>query len=152
MLEKLDRAIELANKYSLHVSVNFHRGPGYSVNREFAEPHNLWKDAEPLKAFCFHWQMMAKRYKANSSDKISFDLINEPPSLGDKMSRADHERVVRTTVKAIREISPDRIIIADGISYGNITAPELADLKIGQSTRAYQLWWWWFRLDTLLRR
>jgi len=54
------------------------------------------------------------------------------------MSRADHERVVRTTVAAIREINPDRIVIADGMSWGNEPAPELADLKIGQSTRAYQ--------------
>jgi endoglucanase len=54
------------------------------------------------------------------------------------MSRADHERVVRTAVAAIREINPDRIVIADGISWGNEPAPELADLGIGQSTRAYQ--------------
>ena len=138
MLEKLDRAVDLAGKYGLHVSLNFHRGPGYSVNREFAEPHNLWKDAEPLKAFCFHWQMMAKRYKGISKDKLSFDLINEPPSIGNLMSRADHERVVRTTVAAIRQINPDRIVIADGMSWGNEPAPELADLRIGQSTRAYQ--------------
>ena len=138
MLAKLDRGIELANKYGLHVSLNFHRGPGYSVNREFTEPHNLWKDKTALDAFCFHWQLMAKRYKGISKDKLSFDLINEPPSIGNRMSRADHERVVRTTVKAIRDINPDRIVVADGISYGNITAPELVDLGIGQSTRAYQ--------------
>jgi endoglucanase len=138
MLEKLDRAVELGNKYSLHVSINFHRGPGYSVNREFIEPHNLWKDAEPLKAFCFHWQMLAKRYRGISKDKLSFDLINEPPNIGSQMSRADHERVVRTAVAAIREINPDRLVVADGISWGNETAPELADLRIAQSTRAYQ--------------
>jgi len=138
MLEKLDRAVELGDKYGMHVSINFHRGPGYSVNREFTEPHNLWKDAEPLKAFCFQWQMLAKRYKGISKDKLSFDLINEPPSLGGKMTRADHERVVRTAVAAIRKISPERLVVADGMSYGNIPAPELADLKIAQSTRAYQ--------------
>lgn len=138
MLEKLDRAIELGGKYGLHVSLNFHRGPGYSVNREFTEPHNLWKDKTALDAFCFHWQLMAKRYKGISRDKLSFDLINEPPSVGEQMSRADHERVVRTTAKAIREVSPDRIVIADGMSWGNDPAPELADLGIGQSTRAYQ--------------
>lgn len=138
MLEKLDRAIELGGKYGLHVSLNFHRGPGYSVNREFTEPHNLWKDAEPLKAFCFHWQMLAKRYRGISKDKLSFDLINEPPSIGELMSRADHERVVRTAVAAIRQISPDRIIFADGMSYGNEPAPELADIGIAQSCRAYQ--------------
>jgi endoglucanase len=138
MLEKLDRAVELGGKYGMHVSINFHRGPGYSVNQEFAEPHNLWKDAEPLKAFCFHWQMMAKRYKGISKDKLSFDLINEPPNVGDRMSRADHERVVRTAVAAIREVSPDRLVVADGLSWGNEPIPEVADLGIAQSTRAYQ--------------
>ncbi|MCX5646434.1 MAG: cellulase family glycosylhydrolase [Phycisphaerae bacterium] len=138
MLVKLDRGIGLANQSGLHVSLNFHRGPGYSVNAEFKEPHSLWKDKSALDAFCFHWQLMAKRYKGISKDKLSFDLINEPPSIGSTMSRADHERVVRATVAAIREINPDRLVVADGISYGNETAPELADLKIGQSTRAYQ--------------
>jgi endoglucanase len=138
MLEKLDRAIELGGKYGLHVSLNFHRGPGYSVNREFTEPFSLWKDKEALDAFCFHWQLMAKRYRGVPKDKLSFDLINEPPSVGKQMSRADHEHVVRTAVAAIRQISPDRIIVADGISWGNEPMPELADLGISQSTRAYQ--------------
>ena len=138
MLAKLDRAVELAGKYGLHVSLNFHRGPGYSVNREFTEPHNLWKDKSALDAFCFHWQLMAKRYRGVSREKLSFDLINEPPSVGEQMSRADHERVVRTTVAAIREINPDRIVIADGMSWGREPAPELADLGIGHSCRAYE--------------
>jgi endoglucanase len=138
VLAKIDHAVETANKCGLHVSLNFHRAPGYSVNREFTEPKNLWKDKEPLEAFCFQWQSFAKRYKSIPSEKLSIDLVNEPPSIGDRMTRGDHERVVRTTVKAIREIDPGRLIIFDGMSYGNIPAPELADLKVGQSTRAYQ--------------
>ena len=138
MLEKLDRAVELGGKYGMHVSINFHRAPGYSVNREFTEPHNLWKDPEPLKAFCFHWQMLAKRYKAVSKQKLSFDLVNEPASIGDKMSRADVNRVVRAAVAAIRQVTPDRLVVADGTSWGNEPIPEVADLGIAQSTRAYQ--------------
>ena len=138
ILAKIDHAVETANNCGLHVSLNFHRAPGYSVNREFAEPKNLWKDKEPLDAFCFQWQSFAKRYKSIPTEKLSIDLVNEPPSIGDGMTREDHERVVRTTVKAIRQIDPTRQIIFDGISYGNIPAPELADLKVGQSTRAYQ--------------
>ncbi|MBN2138301.1 MAG: cellulase family glycosylhydrolase [Sedimentisphaerales bacterium] len=137
MLAKLDRAVELGGKYGQHVSINFHRAPGYSVNGEFTEPHNLWKDAEPLKAFCFHWQMLAKRYKGVSKDKLSFDLVNEPANIGSKMSRADVDRVVRAAVKAIREVSPERLVIADGLSWGRETIPEVADLGIAQSTRAY---------------
>jgi len=138
MLTKLDQAVELGGKYNLHVSINFHRAPGYSVNQEFKEPMNLWKDQKALDAFCFHWQMLAKRYKGVSKEKLSFDLVNEPPNEGERMSRADHERVARAAVAAIRQISPDRIVIADGLSWGNEPMPELADLKIGQSCRAYQ--------------
>jgi endoglucanase len=138
VLARLDRGIELANQAGLHVSLNFHRGPGYSVNQEFKEPHSLWKDKSALDAFCFHWQLMAKRYKGIGRDKLSFDLINEPPAVGEQMSRQDHERVVRTATAAIREISPDRLVVADGLSWGNEPMPELADLGIAQSTRAYQ--------------
>jgi endoglucanase len=108
------------------------------VNREFTEPFNLWKDKEPLDAFCFHWQMLANRYRGVSKDKLSFDLINEPPAVGQLMSRTDHERVIRTAVTAIRQISPDRIVVADGTSWGNEPIPELAELGIAQSCRAYQ--------------
>jgi len=138
MLEKLDRAVDFAGKYGLHVSLNFHRGPGYSVNSEFTEPHNLWKDQVALDAFCFHWQVMAQRYHGISSDKLSFDLINEPPNESDRMSRADHERVVRAAVSAIRDVSPNRLVIADGLSWGREPMPELTDLRIAQSCRAYE--------------
>jgi len=138
MLEKLDRAVELGGKYGLHVSLNFHRGPGYSVNREFTEPFSLWKDQKALDAFCFHWRMLAKRYRGISKEKLSFNLINEPPSVGKRMSQADHERVVRAAVAAIRQVSPDRIIIADGLSWAREPMPELADLGIAQSCRAYE--------------
>lgn len=139
MLQKLDRAIDLGQKYNIHVCLNFHRGPGYSVNREFTEPHSLWKDKSALDAFVFHWTMIAKRYKPISKDKISFNLINEPGALDPKrMTRADHERVMRTTVKAIRKISPDRIISIDGLAWSRKPCPELADLNLVQSTRAYE--------------
>ena len=140
MLAKLDRAVDLGNKYGIHLCMNFHRGPGYSVNREFTEPHNLWKDKSALDAFVFHWTMIAKRYKGISKDKISFNLINEPRDDNNPkhMTRDDHERVMRTTVKAIRQVSPDRMISIDGLAWSRKTCPELNDLGIIQSTRAYE--------------
>ncbi len=137
MLVKLDRAVDLGQKYGIHVSINFHRGPGYSVNREFKEPFNLWKDQQALDAFCFHWAMLAKRYKGISKEKLSFDLINEPPSVGRQMSMEDAVRVVRTAAKAINDVDADRLVIADGVSWGRQPMPELADTKVAQSTRGY---------------
>jgi endoglucanase len=138
MLEKIDRAITLGQASGIHVSLNFHRAPGYSVNPERTEPFDLWHDDEALKAFCFHWQLFAKRYRGIPSDELSFDLVNEPPApSGPGMTREDHERVMRATVEAIREVDPNRLVIVDGLSWGNDPSPELADLGVAQSCRAY---------------
>ena len=77
-VERIDNLVTMAHKHGLHVSLNLHRAPGYCVNAGFHEPYNLWKDDEALEAFCFHWNMWAKRYKGISEKKISFDLLNEP--------------------------------------------------------------------------
>ncbi len=142
-LERIDRVIELGGRYGLHVSFNFHRGPGYSVNDERIEPFNLWKDQEALDAFCYHWELLARRYVGIPSARLSFDLVNEPPDPAHgrlphyPMDRTDHERVVRAAVATIRASDPDRLIIADGMGYGRIASPELADTGIAQSCRAY---------------
>jgi endoglucanase len=138
MLEKIDRVIRLGQQFGIHVCLNFHRAPGFSVNRERQEPFNLWKDADALAAFCFHWEMFTRRYRGIPSAQLSFNLVNEPvrPS-PDGMTRADHERVVRAAVAAIRRLDPERLIIADGVSWATEPCPELADLGIAQSCRAY---------------
>ena len=140
-LAKVDRVIRLGEQYGIHVCFNFHRGPGFSVNPERQEPFDLWKDSAALEAFNYHWQAFARRYQGISSEKLSFNLINEPikPS-PDGMTRADHERVMRSAVQAVRAVDPDRLIILDGVSWGNETLPELADLagqNVAQSCRAY---------------
>jgi len=138
-LEEVDRVVDIAHKYGIHACLNFHWGPGYRVGSYAKEPFNLWKDAEALEAFCFHWKLFAERYKGISSDRLSFNLLNEPGPLRDNsMTRADHERVVRGAVAAIREVDPERLIIADGVQWANVPCPELADLKIAQACRGYR--------------
>ncbi|TVR49905.1 MAG: endoglucanase [Puniceicoccaceae bacterium] len=136
ILESIDAAVELGRRHGLHVSLNLHRAPGYCVNPP-EEPKNLWQDDEALVASCHHWGTFAKRYRGISSERLSFDLLNEPPRVSEKMSRADHERVIRALVAAIRSEDPDRLIIADGLNYGNEAIPEIADLGVAQSCRAY---------------
>ena len=43
MLARIDQVVDLGRKYGLHVSLNFHRGPGYCVNPP-EEKLSLWKD------------------------------------------------------------------------------------------------------------
>ncbi len=137
-LARIDEAVEFGRRYGIHVCLNLHRAPGYCVNPP-PEPLNLWRDANALAAFCHHWQTFARRYRGIDSGRLSFDLVNEPPAPGEErgLSRADYERVVRTAVQAIRDADPDRLVIADGISWGNDPMPELADLRVAQSCRGY---------------
>lgn len=138
MLEKIDRVVTLGQRYGIHVCLNFHRAPGYSVNPERTEPFNLWKDEQALKAFCFHWETFTRRYRGISSEQLSFNLVNEPANEAkDGMTRADYERVVRAATAAIRALDPQRLVIADGVDWANTPLPELADLGIAQACRAY---------------
>jgi endoglucanase len=43
-LADIDRVVALGEKYGVHVSLNFHRAPGYTVAKP-AESRSLWKDA-----------------------------------------------------------------------------------------------------------
>jgi endoglucanase len=136
-LAKVDRAVELGRKYGIHVNVAFHRGPGYSVNAERREPYNLWKDQAALDAFCFHWTTFAQRYRGIPSSQVSFNLINEPAAPVADMTRDDHKRVVKTATEAIHSVDPDRLVIADGVQWASVPCPELADVRLAQSCRAY---------------
>lgn len=139
VLDRIDRVVELSKQYGLHLSLNFHRAPGYCVNNDSDEPFDLWTDQDALDAFCFHWEMMARRYKGIASDRLSFDLVNEPlrPTDDGRMSQDDHDRVIRAATDAIRQIDPGRLVIADGTSWGNDPIPTIADLGLPQSCRGY---------------
>jgi endoglucanase len=131
-LKEIDQAVEFGRKHGVHVSLNFHRAPGYCVNPP-PEPRDLWKDEEALEVCALHWAHFAKRYKGIANTRVSFDLLNEPGAIPE----ATCARVVRRLVAAIRAEDADRLILADGLRWGREPIPSLADLGIAQSTRGY---------------
>lgn len=146
MVDRIDKLVDMAHKYGLHVSLNLHRAPGYCVNAGFHEPYNLWTDQEALDAFCHHWNMWAQRYKNISSDKISFDLVNEPSmreDMNDQHSRRStvpghlYRKLAKAASDTIRSANPDHLVIADGNDVGKNVIPEITDLNIAQSCRGY---------------
>jgi endoglucanase len=146
VLNEIDNLISMIHKHGLHVSLNLHRGPGFCINAGFNEPFNLWKDKDAQDAFYAHWGMWAERYKGIPSEKLSFDLLNEPcykEDMNDQFSKSTavpgetYRKVADGAAKAIRAYSPDRLIIADGNSGGSNVTPELIDLNIAQSCRGY---------------
>jgi len=137
VLKKVDRAVELGDKYNLHINLNFHKAPGYSVNPAVIEPWSLWDSEEAVKAFCFHWGLMAQRYKGISSKRLSFNPLNEPPEAGERMPLDAHTRAITEFVKTVRGIDSERLMIVDGVRWGTQSCPELAELNVIQSCRAY---------------
>lgn len=148
---KLDQYIDACRQRNMQMSLNLHRAPGYCINRNDLEKHNLWLDIEAQDGFVFLWETFARRYKGMSNDAVSFDLVNEPPDIGAYgMTRAHHAAVIRRAVAAIRAIDPEREIAIDGLSGGHLAMPELADLGVIHSGRGYmpmavshyQAAWW----------
>jgi aryl-phospho-beta-D-glucosidase BglC (GH1 family) len=145
-VERIETFVRRAQEHGLHVSLNLHRAPGYCINAGFFEPYDLWKSNEAQEAFAFHWGMWAKRFKGVPSTKLSFDLLNEPcmrSDMNDQHARSSsipgnlYRAVAKKAVDAIRAVSPDRLVIADGNNVGNTVTPELKDLNIAQSCRGY---------------
>ncbi|MFI5379634.1 MAG: glycoside hydrolase family 5 protein [Tepidisphaerales bacterium] len=131
-LKEIDQAVEWGNKYHIHVSLNFHRAPGYTVNAP-AEKTSLWTDAETQRVCGLHWATFAKRYKGIPNARLSFNLLNEPAKIKPELFVA----AIRSLVAAIRTEDPDRLIISDGLEWGRVPVLELADLHIAQAARGY---------------
>ncbi|CAN5708807.1 cellulase family glycosylhydrolase [soil metagenome] len=139
VLKYLDDYLAAINERGMHMSLNLHRAPGYCINSPELERDNLWTDAVAQEAFVDTWETFARRFRGVPSDRLSFDLLNEPPSVGDRgFTRESHEALMRRTVAAIRAVDPDRMIVLDGLGGGHLAMPELADLGVVHSGRGYQ--------------
>ncbi|MBN2474941.1 MAG: cellulase family glycosylhydrolase [Pirellulales bacterium] len=132
VLKEIDQAVAFGRKHGIHVDLNLHRAPGYTVASP-PEKLNLWTDEEAQKQFDFQWSQFAKRYQGIPSTQVSFDLVNEPA----RIDPDDYAKVARRVVAAIREVDPQRLVVSDGLQWGREPLLELADLGIAQSTRGY---------------
>ncbi len=132
-LLEIDQAVEWGKQYGIHVCLNFHRAPGFTVAKP-AEPKNLWTDPEIQEVCAKHWGMFAQRYRGIPNDRLSFNLFNEPNGI----SAAQYLPVVKKIVAAIRAEDPERLIISDGLDWGTKPIPELKELGLAQATRGYR--------------
>jgi endoglucanase len=135
VLQEIDRAVEWGAAYGIHVDVNFHRAPGYCVNRP-REATDLWTD-EPTQELCaHHWATFAERYRGIPNERLSFNLLNEPMDVDEET----HNRVIERLVAAIRDRDPDRLIIVDGLDLGWTPVFGLVETGVAQSLHAYDPW------------
>jgi endoglucanase len=133
VLEEIDQVLRWGEQYKLHVCLNFHRAPGYSVTPP-EEPKSLWTNDEALAVCATHWSNFARRYKDVPSRQLSFNLLNEPPEL----DPAVHRRVIARLVDAVRQQDDKRLMICDGAAYGKAPPGELVGLNVAAATRGYE--------------
>lgn len=134
VLKDIDEVVELGKQYNIHINLNFHRVPGYCINPPKPATY-LFDDEEPLKACAFHWKLFAERYKSYSPKTVSYNLINEAPTIED----AKYEKVVRYLIDTIRSVDKKKTIIVDGLDVGNRPLMSITDIpNIIQSGRGYQ--------------
>lgn len=136
----VDQVIDYGKKYHIHICLNLHRIPGYCVNEGDKEPLQLFSDdpgdqQKALDAATYHWLYIAKRYKDVDSRHLSFDLINEPAG---NIPPAKYIQVIDHITQSIKKVDPQRLIIIDGLNYGNLPVEEFAPRRdIYQSLHSY---------------
>jgi len=135
-LKEIDEAVEYGRQYDIHVAINFHRSPGYTINDvvflpQFREKTSIWDDKETLDACTFHWKHFAERYKGIPNNRLSFNLFNEPTGTTEEK----HDMVIRHLAQEIWSVDPDRLIVIDGFKFR--PSQSLSDLKISQCARGY---------------
>lgn len=135
-IKPLDEAVYFGEKYNLHINICMHRLPGYCINDDEKENMNLWTQDEALEAAAFQWQSIAKRYTGISSDKLSFNVMNEPNY---EITLAQYKKVSKKIISTVREVSPDRLFIIDGINDAELPPIDqmLYHENCGYSCRAY---------------
>lgn len=132
-LLEIDEAVRFGEQYGIHVQLNFHRAPGYTVAQP-PEALSLWSDEEAQEVCALHWAQFAKRYKDIPSRNLSFNLFNEP---GITPSES-HRKVVERVAGAIREHDANRLIVCDGRNWSRTPPDELLGLNVAAATRGYE--------------
>lgn len=167
-VEPIDRAIRLGEKYGIHVNICLHRAPGECILDGMdqaltgihitEEKTSVYDDPHTLEAFVHQWTYFAERYRGTSSERLSFNLVNEPMVRPTPAERAEiksaksmelalreigerhqsqYVRVARAAIDGIRAHDPQRWIVTDGFQGGGVAIPDLIDTGILQSCHTY---------------
>jgi endoglucanase len=143
-LGRLDWAIAWGQEYGVHVDLCLHRAPGYCshdfggriVTLPSAQDVDLWTDESAQAAFVAHWQMFAERYRTVGNEYLSFNLVNEPPAV----ELGSYTTLMTRAIDAIRAISPDRLIVVDGLDYARQPVDDAEFLRLPNVIQSKHSW------------
>jgi hypothetical protein len=132
-MKRIDKAVEYGIKYDIHINLNLHRAPGYTVASP-SERTSLWTDEKPQEAFANLWAFLAERYKNVPNEYLSFNFLNEPSGV----EEAVYAGVIKKAAEAIWEKDPLRLLISDGLEFGRKPSLMIKELGIAQAARGYE--------------
>ncbi|MDD3921334.1 MAG: cellulase family glycosylhydrolase, partial [Eubacteriales bacterium] len=137
---RLDELLEYAAKYGIHICMDLHTMPGFTTN-ETDDDDILFSDQATQELFADIWQTIAAYFRDIPSNLLSFNLLNEPhPHTDEVLTDEVYAAVMQKAIDAIREQSPERLIIASGAGVSWAEPCEgLANAKIAQGTSVYFL-------------
>jgi hypothetical protein len=138
----LASAFEMADRAGLYVILDMHSVPGgQSTDQPSGDitENNIWTDPVAQERLAWLWQMVARRFK-NTPNFVAYDLINEP--FGDWVTdiRPPLLQIVDRTIRSIREIDQERLILLPGTLQGISFYGDPADrgwLNTGFTEHAY---------------
>jgi endoglucanase len=109
--ERIDWALDQAQKNQLNIVLNIHHFDGMDANPDKSEPK-----------FLALWKQIAERYKERPSS-VYFELLNEPH---DKLTDARWNQVIGPALKVVRASNPTRpVIIGPGSWNGFRNLPKM---------------------------
>lgn len=135
-LKELDQVIAWCMERDIHVDLRCSSPGGLAKDTPFSDwvqwNHDSVNSTDYAPEFAALWKAIAQRYADIPNCYLSFNLMIEPEINNDDQYAAFFGPVV----KAIREASPDRCIIADIHSSG-LTGKSMAEMGVALSYHAY---------------
>lgn len=118
--DRIRSVLEMAEQARLYVILDMHGAPGgQSLDQPSgdATANDLWTDPVAQERFAWLWQHVARRFK-NNRNFVGYDLLNEP--YGDFSSDISAEliQIMDRTIRAIREVDQERLVLVPGTLAG----------------------------------
>ncbi|MBR5545717.1 MAG: cellulase family glycosylhydrolase [Clostridia bacterium] len=138
-LDTMDRLIEYCAEANIHVCLDLHDMPGFYTGSDKNDKITLWEKEETQALFADIWRFLARYYQNIPASLLSFNLLNEPHPEED-VSDELYSQVMLKAIKAIRDITPERLIFVDMLGEMEREPVEgLADAQVVQTVHTYFL-------------
>lgn len=135
-LKELDQVIAWCMERDIHVDLRCSSPGGMTKDDAFSDwvqwNHDSVNGTDYAPEFASLWKALAQRYADIPNHYLSFNLMIEPEISSDDQYAA----FFGPAVNAIREVTPDRCIIAD-IHSGGLMGTTMAEMGVALSYHAY---------------